>query len=131
MAPRTLARAATLLVVLALLLPAAAAAQQAPTLGAPTETQAPVVTTSSSPAQRGLKTWQELLIFGAGVVLLVGIGWAIVGDARQRAPARDRRHQGELETVGGRRLAPHERKRRKERARAKGRAARRARRQNR
>jgi hypothetical protein len=128
---RPLARGAALLVALALLTPAAAGAQQAPSLGAPTETQAPVVTTSSNPADRGLKTWQELLIFGAGVVLIIGIGWAIVGDARQRAPVADRRHRGELEAAGDTRLPPHERKRRKERARAKGRAARRARKNNR
>jgi hypothetical protein len=119
-----------LLAVLALALPAAAGAQQVPTLGAPTETQAPVVTTSSNPADRGLRGWQELLIFGAGIVLLLGIGWAIVGDARQRAPVKDRSRRSE-EAVDGPRLSPQERRRRKERARAKARAARRARRHNR
>jgi hypothetical protein len=130
MPTRPLARVAVLAAVLALLLPAAASAQQAPSLGAPTETQAPV-TTSSNPGDRGLKTWQELLIFGAGVVLLIGIGWAIVSDARERAPVEDRRHPGELEAAGGPRLSPHERRRRKERARAKARAARQSRKRNR
>jgi hypothetical protein len=131
MPTRPLARVAALLVVLALLLPAAAGAQQAPSLGAPTETQAPVVTTSTNSADRGLKTWQELLIFGAGIILLVGIAVAIIGDARERAPVEERRRGGEVETAGGTRVPPHERRRRKEQARAKGRAARRARKQNR
>jgi hypothetical protein len=131
MPTRPLARVAALLVVLALLLPAAAGAQQAPSLGAPTETQAPVVTTSTNTADRGLKTWQELLIFGAGLILLVGIAVAIIGDARERAPVEERRRDGGLETAGGTRVPPHERRRRKEQARAKGRAARRARKQNR
>lgn len=130
MAPRPLARVVTLLAVLALALPTAAGAQQVPTLGGATETQAPVVTTSSNPADRGLRAWQELLIFGAGIVLLLGIGWAIVGDARHRAPVKDRSRRGE-EAVDGPRLSPQERRRRKERARAKARAARRARRHNR
>ncbi|HSD76156.1 MAG TPA: hypothetical protein VLA98_02080 [Solirubrobacteraceae bacterium] len=129
---RPLAHVTALAVALALVLPAGAVAQQAPSLGAPETTQAaPVVTTSSSAADRGLETWQELLIFGAGIALLVGIGWAIVGDARQRAPVDDRRHHGELEAAGAGGVPPHERRRRKERARAKGRAARQARRRNR
>ena len=77
-----------LLASLALLAPVAEA-QQAPSLGAPTTTQsAPVVTTDDSSDNGGLATWQELLIFGAGLALLAGIGFAIVGDARERTRRR-------------------------------------------
>lgn len=34
----------------------------------------------------GLQSWQELLIFGGGAILLAGIAYAIVSDARRRAP---------------------------------------------
>src|SRR5206468_3353387 len=75
-----------------------ARAQQAPSLGAPqqTETAPQPVTTAASSGGGGLKTWQEILIFGAGVVLLAGIAIAIISDARERAPAPE----GELATVG-------------------------------
>ena len=55
--------------VLALSLAAPVAAQNAPTLGAPqtqTDTAAPPPETTSS-GGGGLKTWQEVLIFAAGV----------------------------------------------------------------
>ena len=72
--------------VLALALAAPAAAQNAPTLGAPaTQSSAaapPPEKTDSGGG--GLKTWQEVLIFAAGLILLGGIGFAIVGDARER-----------------------------------------------
>ncbi len=38
----------------------------------------------------GLATWQEGLIFGAGIVLIAGIAFAILGDARERARRLDR-----------------------------------------
>ena len=38
----------------------------------------------------GLKTWQEILIFAAGMVLVGGIAVAILGDARERARRLDR-----------------------------------------
>jgi hypothetical protein len=113
-----------IVVVLALAPAAPAPAQQAPTLGAPTQT-APPVTTTTAASDRGLKTWQELLIFGAGIVLLGGIAIAIIGDARDRAPTADRR--AVTEPAGPKR----HRQRDKDRAREKARTARTQRKRNR
>jgi hypothetical protein len=118
--------------VLLLVAGAPAPAQQAPTLGAPettqTETAAPPQADTTT-GNGGLKTWQEILIFGAGLVLLLGIGFAIVGDARDRA-ARLGRHRGRTETATA--GAPHKhRQQSKQRARAKARAAKAQRRKNR
>jgi len=133
MARRPVARVALLLAVLTLALPAAAGAQSSPSLGAPEQTDtAPVVTTSGTTTNDGLERWQELLIFAAGIVLLGGIAWAILGDARRRAPVQDRRVRDlEAAAAGGGKVSPHERRRRKERNRAKARAARAARKRNR
>ena len=114
--------------VLALSLAAPVAAQNAPTLGAPetqTDTAAPPETTSSGGG--GLKTWQEVLIFAAGVILLGGIGFAIVGDARERT--RKFSHHTAEEVAAG---VPHKHSQAaKQRARAKARAAKAQRRKNR
>jgi hypothetical protein len=120
----SLAALAAIVVVLALAHAAPAPAQQAPTLGAPTQT-APPVTTTTAASDRGLKTWQELLIFGAGIVLLGGIAIAIIGDARDRAPTADRR--AVTEPAGPKR----HRQRDKDRAREKARTARAQRKRNR
>lgn len=123
-------RTPVLLAVLALAFgPAAAGAQQspfaplpsAPTTGTPTVVVAPPPSTGGG---GGLQGWQQALIFGAGAVLLAGIGWAIVSDARSRAPVGDaeRAHPG----VSERRHNRSQRQR--ERARAKARAGRRQRR---
>ena len=115
--------------VLALTLAAPVAAQNAPTLGAPetqTDTAAPPPQTTSS-GGGGLKTWQEVLIFAAGVILLGGIGFAIVGDARERT-RKFSHHTGEEVAAG----VPHKHSQAaKQRARAKARAARAQRRKNR
>jgi hypothetical protein len=117
---------------LALAAAAPAAAQQAPTLGAPETTQttaAPPPESDTSEGNGGLKTWQEVLIFCAGLALLVGIGFAIVGDARERAGRLARRGR-EPETAGA--GVPHKhRQQAKQRARAKARQARAQRRKNR
>ena len=102
-----------------LVLAAPAGAQQAPTLGAPetqTDTAAPPDTTSTT-GNGGLKTWQEVLIFGAGLILLGGIGFAIVGDARDRT-RRMSRHGTTAEAAGAA-GAPHKHSQQaKQRARA-------------
>jgi hypothetical protein len=119
---------AGLLAALALLAPVATA-QQAPSLGAPTTTQsAPVITTDASSDNGGLSTWQELLIFGAGLALLAGIGFAIAGDARERT--RGRHGTSAAPAAAG--PGPHRHGREaKQRSRARAKAARAQRRRNR
>lgn len=117
-------RIACLAVALCLLLSAPAAAQVGGglTLGetqAQTQTAAPPDTSTTDAG--GLKTWQEGLIFGAGIVLIAGIAFAILGDARERA-RRLQRHpatEGAAEArAADRQRARHEQKRRqRERAR--------------
>jgi hypothetical protein len=117
---------------LAIAAAAPAAAQQAPTLGAPETPQttaAPPPDTSDSGNGGGLKTWQEVLIFCAGLVLLAGIGFAIVGDARDRAGRLTRR--GREPEAAGAGLPHKHRQQAKQRARAKTRAAKAQRRKNR
>ena len=92
-----LARITLLLTVTALAAPALAGAQQNPFQGLP-PSQQNVPTTPTPTATRdvtvddgGLERWQEILIFGGGVLLILGIGYAIIGDARKRAPVDDER----------------------------------------
>jgi hypothetical protein len=76
----------------------------------------------------GLNRTQELLIGAAGLVLLFGIGWAIVRDARSAAPV-DREHPMEDgDRPKGSRKPPARRVRQ---GRAKAKAARQARKKNR
>jgi hypothetical protein len=117
--------------VLSLAAAAPAPAQQAPTLGAPEttpNTAAPPDTTDTS-GNGGLKTWQEVLIFGAGLVLLAGIGFAIVGDARERAARLTGRRGSAVAADAG--PGHKHRQQSKQRARAKARAAKAQRRKNR
>jgi hypothetical protein len=117
--------------VLALSLAAPVAAQNAPTLGAPetqSESAAPPPETTST-GGGGLKTWQEALIFAAGLILLGGIAFAIVGDARERT-RRMSRHGTSPETAGASVRHKHSQAA-KHRARAKARQARQQRRKNR
>jgi hypothetical protein len=55
----------------------------------PAQTQ-PQPAPSTATGDDGLTPIQQLLIGAAGLVLLLGIGWAILSDARRRAPAGDR-----------------------------------------
>jgi hypothetical protein len=114
---------------LVLVLAAPAGAQQAPTLGAPPQPDVTVQSTQTTTAGGGgLKTWQEALIFAAGIVLIGGIAVAILGDARERARRLGHGRDPLTEPSGG----PHRHKQRsKERARAKAKAARAQRRRNR
>jgi hypothetical protein len=117
--------------VLALALAGPAAAQQAPTLGAPpapdvtARTQA-VTTTGSGGG--GLKTWQEALIFAAGIILIGGIAVAILTDARERA---SRTGHGGAATEPASGPGHRHKQRSKQHARAKAKAARAQRRRNR
>lgn len=128
----------TALVLAAVLAMAAAAAsgawaQQAPTLGAPSpEETAPVPTTTSTTSGGGLKAWQTALIIGAGGLLLAGIAFAILGDARERvATAAARRGRSARPAAEEDPVVHRHRQQAKERARAKAKAARRQRRHNR
>jgi hypothetical protein len=115
---------------LALTCAAPALAQNAPTLGqetTQTQTAAPP-DTGTNGGNGGLKSWQEVLIFFAGLALLAGIAFAIVGDARDRARRLGHGREPEAATAGG----PHKhRAQAKARARAKSRQARAQRRRNR
>jgi hypothetical protein len=131
MRPRLKPLLALAVLAVALACAAPAVAQQAPTLGeetTATPTGAPPDTTTSGDG--GLKTWQEVLIFAAGLALIAGIGFAIVGDARERSGrlARSGRSDGTSADDG---VKHKHRAEAKSRARAKGRAAKAARRKNR
>lgn len=126
---RTLPR---ILVVLALLAgPSSAFAQGSPLgpLPAPAPTPTPTVVAPSTPSDGGgLKGWQKTLIFGAGIILLGGIAWAIVADARSKAPVKD----SELAHPGlGGQVKSNRSQKQRDRARAKAKVARAQRKRNR
>ena len=117
---------------LSLALPAAGLAQDnpfGPIPQAPPE-QPPPVQAPDDPNEDGLKDWQQLLIGAAGIVLLGGIAWAILRDARQAAPADDRRRSLDdpVDKPKGSRTPPT---RRVKQNRAKAKTARQARKRNR
>ena len=121
--------AAMVMMALALAVAAPAGAQQAPTLGAPpapSVTAQPVQSTTGA-GNGGLKTWQEVLIVAAGIILIGGIAVAILTDSRERAAKI--RHGGPITDPAE---APHRHKQHsKQQARAKAKAAKAARRKNR
>jgi hypothetical protein len=91
---RSMLRRFTLLICLAALAaPIAAQAQDSPFAPLPpAQTAPPEPTTTSSSSTTddgGLKGWQTTLIVLAGGILLLGIAWAIVTDARSVAPTGD------------------------------------------
>ena len=92
--------------------------------------QAPQTTSNAQTdsSNDGLSRRQELLIGAAGIVLLVGIGWAIVRDAREAAPVDAGHPLDDPDRPKGSRRPPQQRIRHN-RARAK--AARQARKRNR
>ena len=51
--------------------------------------QTTTTATTSGEDNGGLKAWQQVLIFIGGGVLIAGIGWAILSDARSHAPVAD------------------------------------------
>lgn len=118
-------------VLLALAAPAGALAQSpltsplppAPQQPTPTVAPAPSNSTSSSNSS-GLNGTQEALIIAAGIVLLLGIGWAIVRDARSRAPVAEHEHIGGEST-------PRRSSQQQARERARAKAARQQRKRNR
>ena len=126
-----LRRFTLLICLLAFAAPVAAHAQSSPfTPLPPAQTQPPApapVTTATSNDNGGLKGWQTTLIVLAGGILLLGIAWAIVTDARKVAPAGD-----ETETVAESRSRQEaDLKRRKARNRAAAKRSRQSRKKNR
>jgi hypothetical protein len=116
-----LRRSTLLICLLALVLPAAAHGQASPFAPLPppvtTPPTTPTVTTSTtSTSDGGLAGWQQILIFGTGGILLLGIAWLIVRDARSVAPTITSEEQ--LETRE-RREADIKRRKAKNRAAAK------------
>src|SRR3954454_20141545 len=122
-----LARVTLMLCLLALAAPAAATAQQSPFTPLPPAQQdtatVPTVTNSSAAQddESGLSGRAKAAIVGLGALLLLGIAYLIVHDARSRVPV--------VEAESGPRgtRSPH----RHERARAKAKAARKQRKRNR
>ena len=117
---------------LSLAVPAAGLAQDnpfGPIPQAPPEQPRPVQG-PGDPNEDGLKDWQQLLIGAAGIVLLGGIAWAILRDAKQAAPADDRRRSLDdpVDKPKGSRTPPT---RRVKQNRAKAKTARQARKRNR
>jgi hypothetical protein len=92
---RSMLRRCTILICLvALATPIAAHAQDSPFAPLPpaqtTPEPVPTATSSSSSSDDGgLAGWQTTLIVLAGGILLLGIAWAIVADARSVAPTGD------------------------------------------
>ena len=136
--PRPSRLLAVLVLLLALAAPTAAVAQSDnPFTPLPqaqqddgTQTQTiPETADNSTADDGGLSRAQEILIFLAGVLLIAGIAWVILRDARRRAPVSDAelRHRGEDTQRGTRPDAA----RRKAQNRSRAKAQRRARRRNR
>jgi hypothetical protein len=128
-----LRRFTLLICLVALLAPVTAHAQSAsPFAPLPQATPdqsapAPTATTASTSDDSGLKGWQTTLIVVAGGILLLGIAWAIVTDARKVAPTGD-----EPETVAESRARQEaDVKRRKARNRAAAKRSRASRKKNR
>ena len=130
-------RIATLLAALlvGLAVPPLAAAQ----LG-PTNVPAPLTQTDDSDAEvaaekdTGLTTFQLVLIFGAAIGVVAGIGVVIMRDARRSAPAAQRASAKAAAAAGGgtpKSKSAREREREQARKRAKAKAARNQRKKNR
>lgn len=122
-----------LLAALALLAAPASAGDQGNPIGplpapAPAPPETVVVAPSNDGGGDGLEGWQTVLIFGAAFVLLGGIAWAIISDARKTAPVRgaEAAHPG-LDGPVKRNRSQKQR----ERARAKAKVARAQRKRNR
>jgi hypothetical protein len=95
-----LRRFTLLICLVALVLPVVAGAQSSPFAPLPQAVPAPDTTptatsSTSTTDDGGLKGWQEVLIFAGGGILLLGIAYAIVSDARSVAPTVEVTEEGE------------------------------------
>ncbi len=100
-----------------------------PQVAPPTQTEPAPTTTTGNGADEGLGRTSEILIFLAGVGLIGGIGFAIVRDARRKAPVTEDEAAGAHQTHG--KAAGTRKAQTKAQARKKGKAAKAARRHNR
>lgn len=132
-----LPRVSLLLCLIALCAPAAAVAQSnpfGPINPAPLPQPVPEDTGEDTDRNEGegdLSGWQEGAIYGGGALIIALIGWVILRDARKAAPVEDRRRKPEDDRIAGalggdKPRDPHA-PRRKQQARAKAKAARKAR----
>lgn len=117
----------------ALLTPSLATAQFQPLPQAPPPPPETVVAAPGS-GDGGISALQQAFLIAAGVVLVLGIGFAIARDARRNAPVEARPARGSVATTavgegGGERRKPDPRAAEKQKAAAK--RARRARKKNR
>ena len=129
MTTRLLALAMLCLLLAGGLLTATAVAQQDPFGPIPqAPPEAPPAPVVQEEEDEGLNRTQELLIGAAGIVLLFGIGWAIVRDARENAPVDADRPLDERERPKGSRKPPQKRV---QQGRQKAKQARKARKRNR
>jgi hypothetical protein len=96
-----------------------------------TQTDAAPPPADTSTSGGGLKTWQEALIFAAGIILVTGIAFAILGDARERARRLDRHPSAPGAGAAGDRDRHATSQQAKQQARARARRARAARKRNR
>jgi hypothetical protein len=94
----------------------------------PPPTTEPEPTGPTRPSDDGLSSTQQLLIASSGIILLFGIGWLIVRDARGAAPVETRRPAGETPQRKGSQTPAGVRHRT---SRAKAKAARQARKKSR
>jgi len=101
----------------------------APIPQAAPQQQATPTTTSSTAVDDddGLDPWQQILIFAGGGILLLGIAWAILTDARNRAPSEDKTEDQDA----ARERKEIDLKRRKAKNRAAAKRSRQARKKNR
>ncbi|HUR86595.1 MAG TPA: hypothetical protein VMY78_14730 [Solirubrobacteraceae bacterium] len=108
-----------------------ATAQLGPNVPAPlTQEPPPPPPTVNSDAgdDGGLSTLQLVLIFGSAMVVLAGIAWIILRDARRAAPVQEGRAHAAATKQG---LSARERERRQRQRRDKAKAARQQRKRNR
>lgn len=132
-----LKRVCLLICFLALAAPGSALAQSNPfgpvtpaPIPQPTQDLGPGEDTDTNEGEGDLETWQEIALYASGGLIILGLAWLIMRDARKNAPVDDpRRRRDEIAagTPGGDKPRDPHAPRRKQVARQKAKAARKAR----